>query len=174
MKTVASMIDALGNDKIKFMEFTRKYSKNTDMPICFFEGKSARYKPERIEKKVGSKKWVPIEYKRKKDVYEINNLIKKSKTYRNVQTEFFVNPDYERPLGDNELSIDEIKIRYAHQWVCVVEIKWNSQNEPVKGFVIANDIRQETLIEKIRKFHVRKPSAIIYTFYADPLSEEAI
>jgi len=169
MKTVSSMIEALDNNKVSFLKFTRKYSKNKDTPICFFEGNPAGYRPEVIQERINSGTCHSIECKSKKNANEIYHIIKRNKKYCDTQIEIFDGPDYRLIISEStELKIEKIMMKYPYQWVAIEESDWDEYGEPTKGYVITHNTKHEALIDNVRKFHYQKPKSKIYTFYSNP------
>ncbi len=73
-----------------------------------------------------------------------------------------------------ELTLEEIEVRHAGEWVLVEEAAWDEEGNPTKGMVVAHDLDRETLVQPTRRLHVQKPGIMTFTFYAGPKVPEGL
>jgi hypothetical protein len=99
MVSVDAMNQGIENHNVKFLEFTRIYSKKPNCLICFFEGEDARYYGLRINCLTGIE-WEGIDCGGKEPVLELFRVLEThcELKYRCAKTAFFVDRDFDPPL----------------------------------------------------------------------------
>jgi len=111
MSRVNFMLDALDRCPVKYMEFTRVYSKFPDAMICLFEGEDVKYYGFRVEFYLKGYKWIPIECNGKKDVLELYRVISNHEEYSKANALFFIDRDFDEP-------IENIHRKYIYETPC--------------------------------------------------------
>lgn len=100
MVSVEAMHKDIKKHNVKFLEFTRIYSKKSNCLICFFEGEDARYYGIRIQENLHGIEWEGIDCGGKEPVLELFRLLETHSElkYRRAKTAFFVDRDFDPPL----------------------------------------------------------------------------
>ncbi len=98
MLTVESMKNDSKNYPVKFMEFTRIFTKKPECLICFFEGEDDKYYGFRIKEILGIE-WKGIDCGGKQRVISLFRILANHshEPYRKAKTAFFVDRDFDGP-----------------------------------------------------------------------------
>ena len=104
-----------------FKKFTEAHHFFGSHAFCFFEGEDGKYYNSRIEDVLGEN-YIPYVAGNKKEVLRIKRKIQADPLYDNVCTMFFVDRDYDEPLGNTDKDLFEtpcysIENLYAHESV---------------------------------------------------------
>jgi len=95
MDRVAIMQEHGNSYSVKFLEFTRIYSKDKSIIICIFEGQDEKYFSSRLDLKIGQDKWKGINTGGKKSVLELNDSIMLHPVYKESYFVCFIDHDFE-------------------------------------------------------------------------------
>lgn len=98
MNRVEFLLKSREKSSVKYLEFTRVFSRMPDIMICFFEGEDVKYYGIRIEHVLGAGKWYPIECSGKKDVLEIYDVIISHPEYSDAKVAFFIDRDFDKAI----------------------------------------------------------------------------
>jgi hypothetical protein len=101
MASVEAMHKNIKKRHVKFLEFTRIYSKKPSCLVCFFEGEDARYYGLRISCLTGME-WEGIDCSGKERVIELCRVLETHSEYRCAKTAFFVDRDFDPPLSPDK------------------------------------------------------------------------
>jgi len=98
MSSTTKLRFARDDKAVKFLEFIRLYSKDSQQVCCFFEGDDAKYYCVRIHAILPNHSWSPINCRGKRQVLELYALISNHADYAKARTSFFVDRDFDPPL----------------------------------------------------------------------------
>ncbi len=90
------------NANVSFMDFDKHIRENKDGLFCFFEGKDSPYYRLRITQ-IWEENYYPITCLGKKKVKKVYELIKYHIEYNKYKKCFFVDSDFDPPLGISEI-----------------------------------------------------------------------
>ncbi len=110
MGRVVKMLDSINRSPVKYLEFTRIFSKKPKAAICFFEGEDIKYYGIRIQNFSNKCEWFPIECKGKKDVLDLYHSIRQHIEYKKANVLFFIDKDFDEPIN--------IKNKYIYETPC--------------------------------------------------------
>lgn len=95
MDRVSSMQEQGSSHSVKFMEFSRAYSKSKSTLICLFEGQDGKFFTPRFNLYFGEERWYGIDSGGRRVVLELYNILSKHVVYKNSNYRCFIDRDFQ-------------------------------------------------------------------------------